>query len=343
MLLEGLLLGVLFVTPCVVVYCLVIKGLDRYEPEPWWLLILMFFWGAFVATTAAIIASLLSQGAVVAATGTSASDPLVGMTSATFIAPFTEESFKVLGLVLLWGLSSIWLKELDGPLDGAIYGGVVGLGFTLTEDILYVAGAMAEGGPQAFATLFFIRTILAGLGHASFTAVAGLCIGWASEARHPAAKVFLPIAGWVGAMVLHGVHNSLVTFWVAGGAGVIIKFLLFWLINLLYFVILVVLVLRDRRIVREGLRDETPGTLHYYELMRTTSLLMFLPLWNFFALMGSPGGYLKGRRKQLAMIELAFLKWRMRRGERGLEKQEQKLRWRIAEANQAGIRIGSPY
>jgi RsiW-degrading membrane proteinase PrsW (M82 family) len=342
MLLTGLLMGIVFVSPCVLVYFFVIKGFDRYEPEPWWLLIAMFLWGAFAATTGAIVASLVSQGAVSVATGASPDDPMLGAASATFIAPLTEETAKVLGLLLLWGASGLWLRELDGPLDGVIYGGVVGLGFTLTEDILYVGTAMVEGGAQGFATLFVIRTVLAGLGHASFTAIAGLGIGVAAEARHPATKVFAPIAGWVGAMALHGIHNSLVTFWAAGGLGFLIKLLLFWFIDFLYFFMMLALVVRDRKIVLEGLRDEVGRLIHPFELERTTSVLMFVPFWNYFSLLGSPGGYRGARRKQLSMVDLAFLKRRMRRGETGLGPAEQKVRWRVMEANAAGVTVGRP-
>ena len=118
----GFVLGILFVSPCVFFYFLVIKGVDRFEPEPWWLLIAMFFWGALVATTAAIIVSILGENAMALATGSSSADPIMDATAATFIAPLTEESSKFLGLLLLWALSAFWLKELDGPLDGVIYG-----------------------------------------------------------------------------------------------------------------------------------------------------------------------------------------------------------------------------
>jgi RsiW-degrading membrane proteinase PrsW (M82 family) len=338
--LAGLLLGVLCVSPCVFIYFLAIKGIDRYEPEPWWLLIGMFLWGALVSTTMAIIASIVGQGALVWATGMGSQDPLMTASSATFIAPLTEETAKVVGLLLLWGLSAFWLKELDGPLDGVIYGGVVGLGFTLTEDILYVAGAMAEGGIEQFTVLFVVRTILSGLGHASFTAVAGLGIGIAVEARHPAIKVFAPLAGWIGAMMLHGIHNGLVTFLAAGGVGLIVKLLLFWMIDLLYFVLLIALVVRDRKIVIRGLQEEVGRLIHQFELLQTTSGWMFVPFWNFFALMSAPGGYLTARRKQLALIELAFLKWRLSRGETGLERKEYDLRTRVQQANQSGVLVG---
>jgi RsiW-degrading membrane proteinase PrsW (M82 family) len=43
-------LAFLVIAPTVFVYFLIIKGMDRYEPEPIWLLSAVFFWGAVVAT-----------------------------------------------------------------------------------------------------------------------------------------------------------------------------------------------------------------------------------------------------------------------------------------------------
>jgi hypothetical protein len=70
---------------------------------------------------------------------------------------------------------------------------------------------------------------------------------------------------------------------------------------------------------------------------------MLVPFENLFALMGSPGGYSKSRKKQLDLVELAFLKHRLRQGVRNsnLESKEYELRSRIASANHEGIFIGA--
>jgi RsiW-degrading membrane proteinase PrsW (M82 family) len=304
------------------------------------LLVALFIWGAIVSTTVAIVASLVGQGVLVAATGLDAADSTYDAISSVAIAPVTEECAKGFGLLLLWGASAFWLKEVDGPLDGAIYGGVVGLGFTLTEDILYVAGAMAEGGPGQFAALFVLRTILSGLGHASFTALTGLGIGVAVESRSTVVKVVAPLAGLAGAIALHAFHNALVTLWLADGAGLVLKLLVFWGIDGLYFMLLVLLVARDRRIVVEELRDEVGRLIRPHELTRTASGWMFVPLWNYFSLMDSPGGYFAARAKQLALVELAFAKHRLRRAEGGIEQKGRRLVATIEEATRRGVLVG---
>ncbi len=338
----GWFLGLLFISPLVFIYFLIIKGVDRYEPEPWWLLTMAFFWGAIGATTIAIVGNEIGMGALTAALGSPSNSAIVNNSTATFIAPLVEESAKGFGLLIIWTLSALWLKEIDGALDGAIYGGVIGLGFTLTEDILYVGAATAKGGLAGFTMVFIMRTVMAGLGHASFTAMTGLGVGIANETRNPLIKIIAPIGGWMCAAGLHFLHNLLVTFLMDGGVGLVMKYLVFWTFDILFFVLLYALAVRDRSIVMRGLVDEVGRLLHPRELQRTTSYKMFLPLWNVFALMKSPQGYWPSRRKQLDLVELAMVKNRRRRGESGsgLDAREQKLRAEIAQANQAGVFVG---
>lgn len=338
-----MLLGLLFISPVVFCYFLLIKAFDRYEPEPFWLLTFMFFWGALGATLTAIIGNGIGEAALSWALNAPSQAELVQMSTASFVAPLVEESTKGFGLLLLWGLSALWLREVDGPLDGAIYGGVVGLGFTLTEDILYVGSATAKGGLVGFTAVFVLRTILAGLGHATFTAMTGLGIGLAVDSKSWLMKLVAVVGGWSAAVGLHFLHNFLVTFLLADGVGLILKLLVFWTFDALFFLLLLVLALRDRAIVLRGLVDEVGRLLHPLELERTISHWMLVPLWNTFTLLGSPAGYFAARRKQLALVEVAFLKHRRRRGDSGagLDSDERKLRERIAELNARGVFVGA--
>jgi hypothetical protein len=267
---------------------------------------------------------------------------LVRASTASFVAPLVEETTKGVGLLVLWLASVVWLRELDGALDGAIYGGVIGLGFTLTEDVLYVASAGAQGGAAAFTGLFILRTVLSGLGHASFTAMTGLGVGIAAESTNGLVKVIAPVGGWVAAVGLHFVHNFIVSFMFEGGAGLGVKLLTFWTFDLLFFVVIVCLAVRDRSIVLRGLVDEVGRLLHPKELERTTTYWMLLPFWNFFSLSSGTGRYGPSRKKQLALVELAFLKHRRQRGEAGdeLDKHEAGLRQEIYQYNQQNVSVG---
>ncbi len=336
-------LALAVIGPTVFFYFLMIKATDRYEPEPFWLLSLCFLWGAILATMLAMLGNALGEGFLSAALGVSASNDLVQASTASFVAPVVEETTKGLGVLLLWLVSSLALRELDGALDGAIYGGVIGLGFTLTEDVLYVGRAAEQGGAAALFGVFVLRTVLAGLGHASFTAMTGLGVGIAAESPRGALKLLSPIGGWLAAVGLHSLHNLLVTFLYRDGTGLGLKLLVFWLFDALFFVVLLTLALRDRAIVLRGLVDEAGRLLHPKELGRITSYWMMVPLWNFFALFAGSAGYKRSRRKQLDLIELAFVKHRRRRGEQSaaMEQSERRLRERIWHANQAGVFIGS--
>jgi protease PrsW len=332
-----LFLAIFLVGCCVFVYGLAIKGVDRYEPEPWWLLMACFFWGALGATFGALIFNTIGGEVMVAALGQT--QAAQGAT-ASFIAPPVEESMKGSFMLVVWAASALFLKELDGALDGAIYGGVIGLGFTLTEDVLYISRGAAAGGFAAFTIIFFLRTILGGLGHATFTAMTGLGVGVASESRNMLVKVIAPVGGWMSAMGLHFLHNFLVSY--LGGFGLILKLLVFFTFDILFFVLLYVLALRDRSIVVRNLVDEVGVLLHPREFKTTTSVGQLVPLWNLMTIWSSPRGYGSARKKQLALAELAFIKQRRRRGESGssLDNKERELRGTIQTLNSQGVFIG---
>ena len=128
-----LVFALTIIAPTVFVYFLVIKGTDRFEPEPFWLLTLTFLWGAVVATLTAIVGNAVGEGAVSAALGAGSDTALVRASTASFVAPLVEETTKGAGLLFLWLASVLWLRELDGAIDGAIYGGVIGLGYVRRE------------------------------------------------------------------------------------------------------------------------------------------------------------------------------------------------------------------
>ncbi len=341
MLAVGLLLGLFCVTPFVLVYVLFVRWVDRFEPEPWWLLACAFVWGAVFATLGGGISSGIGEAIVMASTGTqSADDPAIQAFGATILAPIFEEGFKGLGVAIIATVSALGLKELDGPLDGAIYGGIVGLGFTLTEDILYVSNQFVEQGLPGFVGLLILRTVMLGLSHCTFTACTGLGFGIAVESRSWAVKIGAPILGYICAMGMHGVHNALPTFF--GGEGTVLMILVSWIIDALFFVLLGFLVARDRKIVLRELANEVGGVLHPRELgLLTTYVTIGMQNWS--TLFSKGWTAFRGRRhKQLALVELAFLKHRRRRGERGrdLDMKEARLRNELWVANQRGIWLG---
>jgi RsiW-degrading membrane proteinase PrsW (M82 family) len=339
--LVGLLLGLIFVTPLVITYALIIRWCDRFEPEPWWLLICAFIWGAFFATLGGGISSAIGEAVAASVTGAADKDPSIDAFGATVLAPVFEEGFKGIGVLIIAAISAMGLKELDGPLDGAIYGGIVGLGFTLTEDILYVASQFAEQGMGGFVVLLFLRTVLLGHSHCTFTAMTGLGFGIAAESRSWFVKLSAPFGGYCLAVGMHAFHNAMPTFF--GEGGLVIMILASWIIDLLFFVLLAMLVVRDRSIVMRELVNEVGGLLHPRELHAITTYVS-IGARNWAILLSQGWAHFRARRaKQLALVELAFIKSRRRRGEMGrdLDLKEARLRQEIAIANHRGIWIGS--
>src|SRR6266542_4864506 len=111
-------------------YVFLVLQLDRYEHEPWLVLVAAFVWGAFVATFLAVIFNDLLGLAATSALG----DKLGNVLTTGAIAPIVEESAKGSALLLLFVLVR---HEFDNTLDGIVYGSLVGIGFAMTENILY--------------------------------------------------------------------------------------------------------------------------------------------------------------------------------------------------------------
>src|SRR5687768_1362105 len=106
-------------------YALLIWWLDRYEKEPLALLLVAFAWGALPAIGIALLFEL-------ALTGVAAASPLGPGVARWGLAPLVEEPVKALALV---GLFVFARGDFDGPLDGIVYGALVGFGFAMTENL----------------------------------------------------------------------------------------------------------------------------------------------------------------------------------------------------------------
>jgi len=205
----AILIGVFLVSVVgilpMVVYALVLWWFDRYEKEPLGLLIAAFLWGAVPAIIFSIIAELVLDIPI-----SYFVEPVAaGLLGATVVAPVAEEIFKGAALLLLLLL---FRREIDGPLDGIIYGGLVGFGFAAVENVFYFAGAFAESGLVGLGLLAVFRAFLFGLNHALFTGLAGLGLALARTSPNWLVKIGAPVAGLLAGMTAHGIHNGSVTF-----------------------------------------------------------------------------------------------------------------------------------
>jgi RsiW-degrading membrane proteinase PrsW (M82 family) len=173
--------------------------LDRYEAEPARYLVFAFLWGALVAVVGAFFLNTYGLRLLVESRWT---DPLE--TGAVYLAPFTEETLKGLGILLIYLLRR---REFDGIIDGIVYGGIIGAGFAFSENILYLGQAYDTYGDEGLTGTFIVRGIMGPFGHPLFTAVTGIGIGIAVTSRRPAVRVLAVLGGWICAMFLHGLWN----------------------------------------------------------------------------------------------------------------------------------------
>ncbi len=188
-----------------ILYAVVLWWFDRYEKEPLGLLVTAFLWGAIPSIILALIMQIILDIPIVAISSNQLMYDLLG---ASVIAPITEEGVKALALLLLL---LVIRREIDSPIDGLIYGGVVGFGFAAVENVLYLYGAYAEGGIGDVWSLAFLRAGIFGLNHAMYTGFAGLGVALSLELKQKWLKPLPIVAGIVVAMLTHAMHNTLAT------------------------------------------------------------------------------------------------------------------------------------
>jgi RsiW-degrading membrane proteinase PrsW (M82 family) len=197
---NGLIISLLVAVLPTALYALFFWWLDRYEKEPLRLLAAAFLWGAIPA----IFLSLLLEMTLSLPLGIF-QEQSAELIAASLIAPPVEEIAKALALLLLYLL---FRREFDGPLDGIIYGALVGLGFAMTENVAYFMRSLGSGGWERWAATAIARTLFFGLNHAFFTALVGAALGYARLSRDRNQRWMLFLAGLGLAIAFHMFHNA---------------------------------------------------------------------------------------------------------------------------------------
>jgi RsiW-degrading membrane proteinase PrsW (M82 family) len=182
-----------------------IRLIDRWEPEPRGLMVLAVAWGAVAAVGIALGVDLAL--AIVFGVNTS----LLGdALSAVVQAPVVEEVAKGLGVLLIFLTAR---RAFDGPVDGVVYGALVGAGFAFTENIQYFAISFIEGGVADVSQTFFLRGILSPFAHVMFTSITGFALGLAARRGARARDAAGPfLMGLAGAILLHALWNGSAVF-----------------------------------------------------------------------------------------------------------------------------------
>lgn len=248
----GLLLVVILLSfvPALI-YASVIYWLDRYEKEPRLLLGGVFLWGAFVSTFGAIIWSLIFQGTFLLLTQSEAAAEIFG---ASVVAPVVEETLKGLAVLIVF---IAFRREFDSVLDGIVYGGIVGLGFAATENVLYLLSAAGEDGVGGMVALWVLRVILGGWNHAFYTAFTGIGLALSRLSRSRSVRVAGPLLGIAIAMGAHATHNSIGTLLSDYGLAALgVTLLVDWFGWALMLGVIVWALRREGRWMRDYLQEE---------------------------------------------------------------------------------------
>ena len=116
---------------------LAIRIVDRWEPEPRSLVLFAIGWGAIAAVAIALGVDLLLT-VLLRPPDTQAAE----IFTAVVQAPIVEEFGKGLGVLIIFAIGR---RAFDGPIDGIVYGALIGAGFAFTENIQYFAHELHRG------------------------------------------------------------------------------------------------------------------------------------------------------------------------------------------------------
>jgi RsiW-degrading membrane proteinase PrsW (M82 family) len=302
-----LVIGLICATLPVPVYVMLLLWIDRYESEPLWMLATAFFWGAVIAV---FIAFIFNTSISIMAAVATHSQEIGENVGAVISAPIVEESAKALILLILF----LWKRdEFDGIVDGIVYAGMVGLGFAMTENILYY-GRAVQHGSDALTFIFILRGMAAPFSHPLFTSMTGIGLGWSRQSNNPFIKLVAPVVGFMLAILMHATWNGSATY--GGAAGFFAAY--FGIMGPAFIATLMVIFFslrREGRIVRQFLYpDFQNGFFDPEEYEKLCSIRGRMGMsWNVLTKQGFSPWRTRMQCNQLAS-ELAFHRGRVARG-----------------------------
>jgi RsiW-degrading membrane proteinase PrsW (M82 family) len=325
--LIGLLLALVVGFVPMIVYALLLGWFDRYEKEPFGLVAAAFVWGAVPAVIFSLIAEL-ALGVPIALLTRPATSTWV---TAVVVAPIAEEVFKGGALLLLF---LVFSGEVDSPIDGILYGGLVGFGFAAVENTLYFGASFIEAGLDGFATLALFRAVLFGLNHALFTGLLGLGMAWGRSAAQGLVRLGAPLVGLLAAIGAHATHNASVTLGAELGWPCLFAFASDWGGVALLLVVLTWASVREQRWIERWLSGEVErGTLSREQVEVASSYLGRLAERVEALSSGDLERWWRLGRSYRLATELAFNKRRLSRfpEDEGAKRRVERLRRRIGE------------
>lgn len=248
----GLILSILLGFIPALLFAAFIYWLDRYEKEPFHILMGVFLWGAIVAAGAAFLINTTFGIGIFVVTG---SESLTDLGTATLIAPFVEEIFKGLAVLIVFLFIR---REFDSVLDGIVYAAIAALGFSATENAYYIyEKGFLENGLSGIVVLTFIRVGLVGWQHPFYSAFFGIGLAAARLSQKFSVKVLAPLVGLSIAITTHSFHNLLASV-LEGLEGMAVAVLFDWSGWLAMLLFIFWTIGHERNLLVKYLADEIP-------------------------------------------------------------------------------------
>jgi RsiW-degrading membrane proteinase PrsW (M82 family) len=205
---DGARLGLLVLIPVLLAGFWYFRRLNPIRSYPRSHALLMTAWGVFAALGMAIPVNQAVESIIRKATGLGFADRWAD----TMTAPIDEELLKLTGVVLLALMAP---RAIRGPLDGFVYGALVGFGCQVAEDYLYVFNAItANGAVHPTSSALGVLALRVGYStwwsHWAMTAVSGAGLGYLiGETGRPLTRRLLVAAGaFLLALVMHAWQDS---------------------------------------------------------------------------------------------------------------------------------------
>ncbi len=196
----GFLIATLYAFVPVFVIGFFVWLIDRWEPEPKRMYVLAFMWGAGVSIFMALVLNSSMQNLLWIVQEDFNVNLSVDRILSSYIAPLTEEGVKGLGILLIY---FAFYRYFNGPIDGIIYGTLIGSGFAFTENILYFVNNFSH-----IEQMFQVRFLDGPLNHEAWTAVFGFFIGFACYSKGKTKILRWIIPAYLGAIVGHWFNND---------------------------------------------------------------------------------------------------------------------------------------
>ncbi len=303
---AGTVLGFTLATAAMAAVLACYLWLDRWEPEPPRLLVLAFLWGASVAVLISILLEALIGSALPGESP--GAEATASFATVAVGAPVVEEAAK--GMFLLLMMTGRRRAELNTMTDCLVYAGLTGAGFAWLENIFYIANGEDVASSLAVAGL---RLFLGPFAHPLFTSMFGIGVYLALQQRNSLAKAGLLVAGYIAAVLMHGLWNGSALV----GAETYLGVYVVWMMPI--FALAVILAVTSRRRERRIIDAQLPpmvatGLVTPVEARWLSSIRTRKQAVAFAARFGGRPAGAAVKRFVQGVVELAYARDRIDRG-----------------------------